>query len=128
MVSSIEVKRTDCETVLDCLAGKVSESLSDKQLNNLNGGPLMQSPLRGPLHEQDGGHDLHGYRPQDGRSILSDHVDALRVRSGEMSARADVTGANLIPDMVQQARRVDMDYFEPMGVYERVPCEALHQV
>ena len=66
-----------------------------KLLNSLNGRPLMKDHWQDPVHEEDGGHDLQGYRPQDGRKVLRHHLDELHVREGVSAAGDDVSGEAL---------------------------------
>ena len=44
------------------------------------------------IHEEDGGHDERGVRPQKGIEILREELDALTFRDGVAFARDDVSG------------------------------------
>ena len=77
-------------------------------------------------HEQDGGMDERGVRPQMGVTLLKQEMDGLSYKSGYETAWDDVTNAELQPGLVRAARKLEMDYFERLGVYERVPRS--HQV
>ena len=59
-------------------------------------------------HDDDGGNEKVGDRPQDGRKILENHVNALRVAEGEAIAWDDVTNAALNPELVAPARQEEM--------------------
>jgi hypothetical protein len=45
----------------------------------------------------------------------------LTFKNGIASARDDVTGTELVPDLVVTARREEMYYFKRLGVYRGVP-------
>ena len=72
-------------------------------------------------HEEDGGSDHLGSRPQNGIQVMKDELQALYVKHGVCIASDDVTQAELSPDLVKAARQIEMDYFEKMQVYDRVP-------
>ena len=72
------------------------------------------------VHDEDGGHDLHGSRPQDGRDILKQSLHTLGFTNGQATCRDDVSGAELNPVQVQAARKVEIDYFHKMNAYTRV--------
>ena len=74
-----------------------------------------------PVHELDGGDDKFGPRPQRGIEILREELDSLVFRDGIAVARDDVTGVELVPELVKQARSEEMAYFKKLGVYEVVP-------
>ena len=65
------------------------------------------------VHEYDGGHDVGGSRPQDGRAILREEMDKWE------EAWDDVTGAELEPQRVAQARQDEMEFFYKMNAYTR---------
>ena len=73
------------------------------------------------VHEEDGGDDKIGPRPQCGIDILKEELDALSFKDGVAYARDDVTGTVLLPDLVVQARLEEMTYFKKLGVYKVVP-------
>lgn len=97
------------------------------QLNGLDGKPLMQRQWEDAVREEDCGQDRLGHRHQDGRVILCEPLDALRIRDGEVSAWDDVTSAYLDPVLAQAARKIEMDYFESMFVFEKVPREVMYE-
>ena len=45
-------------------------------------------------------------------------MDWLTFKGGYEVAWDDVTNADFLPDLVRQAREVEMDYFPKLGVYE----------
>ena len=73
------------------------------------------------VHEEDGGDDHRGVRPQQGIEILREELDALTFRNGIACATDDVTGNTLVPGLVQKARDEEVGYFMKRGVYEVVP-------
>ena len=90
---------------------------------------LIDSGLKGkwpghwmdPVHEEDGGDDSFGLRPQRGIEILKGELDALSMRNGMMVAKDDVSGKDLDPGLVKAARDEEMAYFKKLGVYRSVP-------
>ena len=48
-------------------------------------------------------------------------MSGLSYRGGYEAAWDDVSNENLVPELVHQARAVEMEYFEKLGVYDRVP-------
>ena len=73
------------------------------------------------MHEDDGGNHDFGPIPQRGIELLKDELASLTFRNGIASARDDVTGTELVPDLVVTARREEMSYFKKLGVYKVVP-------
>ena len=53
-------------------------------------------------------------------------MSGLSYKNGYEMAWDDVSNDNLVPTLVNAARAVEMEYFERLGVYERVPRS--HQV
>ena len=74
-----------------------------------------------PVHEEDGGCDAHGVRPQVGIDILRSELDALTFKNGVAVAKDDVTGTELVPELVRTARDEEIAYFIKRGVYKVVP-------
>ena len=74
-----------------------------------------------PVHEEDGGNDKYGASPQRGIEVLRSELDALNFRGGIAHASDDVSGKELVPELVQVARSEEMAYFKKLGVYEVVP-------
>ena len=62
------------------------------------------------IHEQDGGFDEIGPRPQDGRQILVDEIMGVMQRDGVATAWDDVTNKNLDHEKVMEARRAEMEW------------------
>ena len=81
------------------------------------------------VHEEDG-HDIAdvigGCGGEEGCKLLRRQLNALYTANGIAVATDDVSNAELIPRLVEEARKVEMKYFEDMGVYDRVPRE--HQL
>ena len=73
------------------------------------------------VHEEDSGGDTHGIRPQEGIEIMKEELDALIFRDGIAVARDDVSGKELVPKLVQEARDEEISYFMKRGVCEVVP-------
>ena len=61
-----------------------------------------------PVHEEDGGCDCFGARPQNGIAILKEHLDAPTWKNGIAVAKDDVSGVDLVPDLVRAARAEEM--------------------
>ena len=59
-------------------------------------------------HEEDGGHDSIGVRPQMGVTLLKKEMNGLGFKGGYEAAWDDVTNAALLPDLVKEARKVEM--------------------
>ena len=74
-----------------------------------------------PVHEQDGGCDRFGALPQNGIQILKAELDALTWKDGIAVAKDDVSGVELVPELVKAARAEEMAYFKKLGVYKIVP-------
>ena len=72
-------------------------------------------------HEEDGGCDDRGIRPQLSIGFLKGELDALIFRNGIATATDDVSGKELVPILVQPARDEDIAYFIKRGVYKVVP-------
>ena len=60
-------------------------------------------------HEDDGGSDLRGCRPQNGTTLLKAEMDGLSFRGGYEAAWDDASNAELIPKLVREARELEMD-------------------
>ena len=75
------------------------------------------------IHEEPRGNDKLGARPQEGIDILKAHMGALVYRQGIPMAKDDVSGKELVPEMVAKAREEEMAYFRKLGVYKVVPRE-----
>ena len=73
------------------------------------------------VHEEDGGSDDRGIRPQHGIEVLKEELDALVFKNGVATARDDVSGKELVPKLVQNARDEEIAYFMKRGVYDVVP-------
>ena len=69
-------------------------------------------------HEEDGGDDSRGARPQIGVTLLKKEMDGLSFKGGYGVAWDDETNAELIPELIKNARQVEMGYFKKLGVYD----------
>ena len=63
------------------------------------------------VHEQDGGEDVRGVRPQVGTEILKREMHLLNCRNGIEYAQDDVSSQTLDPKLVKDARKEEMQYF-----------------
>ena len=72
------------------------------------------------VHEEDGGDDSLGVRPQSGVEVLKDCMFGLICKNSIWQAWDDVSNAVLNPDDVKAARALEMQYFEKLRVYDRV--------
>ena len=72
-------------------------------------------------HEEDGGDDHRGVRLQVGVTFLQKELDGLSFKGGYEVAWDDVRNAELLPDLVNKAREVEMGYFAKLGVYSMPP-------
>ena len=72
------------------------------------------------IHEEEGGDDQHGVRPQRGVEVLKEAMYALVCKNTMWTAWDDVTNVQLNVDDVKAARALEMQYFEKLGVYDRV--------
>ena len=72
------------------------------------------------IHEEDGGDDSLGVRPQNGVNILKECMFGLVCKNSIWQAWDDVSNAELNPDDVKAARALEMQYFEKLKVYDRV--------
>ena len=73
------------------------------------------------VHEEDGGSDDRGVRPQHGITILNEELDALTFKNGIAVAKDDVSGNDLVPALVRTARDEEIAYFAKREVYKIVP-------
>ena len=55
--------------------------------------------------------------------MLQHELNGMMIKEGAITARDDVTKKALDPDMVHEARRVEMEFFDKMQVYTRVSRE-----
>ena len=73
------------------------------------------------VHDEDGGMDMFGRRPQNGVANLKHELAKLAFANGSEWAQDDVSGVELDPELVKKAREVEMTFFRKMEVYTRVP-------
>ena len=83
------------------------------------------------VHEEDGGSDEIGMQlrgandvqcgRQEGREMLRNMVAKLSQKDGTITAWDDVSNENLVPQLVMDARQVELDFFKSMHVYDKVP-------
>ena len=80
-----------------------------------------------PSHWVEDYHELDGVAKKagdkKGEEMLREQLFKLGVRGGVCYARDDITGADLDPDLVKEARELEMKYFREMRVYDKVPRE-----
>ena len=72
------------------------------------------------LHEVGCGNDLYGVRPQCGVTLLQAEMNGLSYKSEYSIPWDDVSNANLVPEFVHAARALEIEYFNKLGVYEKV--------
>ena len=72
------------------------------------------------MHDGDGHGLRSGARDLEGEVLLKGELAALMIEGGIEYASDDVSGAHLQPELVHEARKVEMKFFEDMTVYERV--------
>ena len=78
-----------------------------------------------PVHEEDG-HSIDSLESVSGcggKCLLHNGMSALYAQNGIEYAVDDVSGALLDPAMVHAGRATEMDFFNGMKVYDRVPRE-----
>ena len=79
-----------------------------------------------PKHWSDALHDNDGHglattiTNTDGEEALMRELNVLMCQNGVAYAYDDVSNAALIPDLVNKARKLEMELFADMGVYTRV--------
>ena len=73
---------------------------------------------REDFHESDGA-DRVG-KGDEGVEMLRKELYKLMQNNGKYWAVDDVSGADLVPSLVQDARQLEMDYFRRMGVYRKI--------
>ena len=64
---------------------------------------------------------MFGTRPQRGIEILKGELESLTFRDGIAVAKDDVSGEELVPELVKIARAEEMTYFKKLRVYDVVP-------
>ena len=72
------------------------------------------------IHDFGGGDNDVGPSPQNGQDNLEKELTTLMVADGCAQTWDDVNGNELDAELVKQARVAEMEYFEKLGVYERV--------
>ena len=63
------------------------------------------------VHDEERGYDMFGRRTQDGRLTLKQKLSKLAFADRRQWAPDDVSGAELDPELVKQARKVEMTFF-----------------
>ena len=96
-----------------------------------SGGKLMNvangvGATKWPQHWRDDRHEPDGTSKQrkaadDGPSLLAKQLNTLYETEVGLKAWDDPNGCELDPMAVQEARRVELDYFKKQGVYRKVP-------
>ena len=82
-------------------------------------------PAHDPVHEADGGDDVHSLVAQQVIQALRAELDALTFKLGIAFARDGVNGKVLVPELVRKARAGKTESFKRIAVYKVVP--RLHQ-
>ena len=117
----------DEDQELHILREKIEKDMIDeprKAIMQINANkPAARWPdhWKDPVHGEDAGYDMFGRRTQDGRIILKQELSKLAFANGREWAQDDVSGVELDPELVKQAREVKMTFFRKMQVYTRVP-------
>ena len=60
-------------------------------------------------HDDDGGNNFRGNRPQVGVTLLKAEMEGMLFRGGYEAAWDDVSNAELVPKLVKEARELEMD-------------------
>ena len=68
----------------------------------------------------EGGDDKFGVHPQCGVTLLRAEMNGLSDRNGYEMAWEDAGNENLVLELVHEAWSVELEYFEKLGVYDRV--------
>ena len=102
------------------LVGGISSTVIERSSGNVPSGSWPGNWCD-YVHEQDGGDDKFGTRPQRGIEMLAKELESLTFRDGIAMAKDDVTGTVLVPELVRLARAEEMSYFKKLGVYDVVP-------
>ena len=85
-----------------------------------------------PSHWSDGMHDHDGHglgtsvSNSEGEEKLVKELNVLMCQHGVAYAYDDVSNAALEPELVRQARTLEMKFFSDMGVYTRVPRSTMN--
>ena len=72
-------------------------------------------------HREEDGCDERGTRPQQGIDILKEELVAPTFKHGIATATDDVSGEELVPNLVHSARNEEIAYATKRGVYKVVP-------
>ena len=72
------------------------------------------------MHDEDGGDNCYGVRPQQGVEALKEAMYGLGCDSSNWKAWDAVTNVELNVKDVRAARDLEMQYFERLRVYDRV--------
>jgi hypothetical protein len=72
------------------------------------------------VHDEDGGDEANGVRPQSGVDVLKEAMYGLVCRNSIWKAWDDVTNVELNSEDVKAARELEMKYFEKLRVYDKV--------
>ena len=72
------------------------------------------------VHEPDGRARNSDPNDSSGEDMLSEMISALVYTNGGYTAFDDVSSAGLDPQMVWDARKLEMKFFDDMGVYKRI--------
>ena len=116
---------------LHILREKIEEDMIDKTRKAIMQINVNKPSARWPdhwkdlLHDEDGGYDMFGRRTQDGRLTLKQELSKLAFADGREWAQDDVSGVELDPELVKQAREVEMTFFsKKAGLHPSAPSDA----
>ena len=111
---------TEEDQGLHILGEKIEKDMIDKtrkalmQIDASKPTTMWPSHWKDLVHDEDGGYDMFGRRTQDGRLTLKQKLSKLVFADGREWAQDDVSGVELDPELVKQAREVEMTFFRKM--------------
>ncbi len=79
------------------------------------------------VHEEEGGQDALGSRPQDGRRLMREGLDMLSRTGGCMTAWDEITGTELGIEGVRKARKMSIRLLKDSNVYTRFKRECMQK-
>ena len=118
--NEIHILRQQIEKDMFTKTKKQIMSMKEASKTNRRIGPWPRH-WRDLVHDDDGGMDMFGRRPQNGVNTLKNELAKLAFSHGNEWAQDDVSGVELDPELVKGARKVEMTFFKSMKVYTRVP-------
>jgi len=112
------------QKILDATNTRSSQEMTRRQLSSV----VQGSKEKDEVHEDEGGNDLIGPRPQDGREILRKEVNKWAEELVGGTAWDDVSGAQLEPGKVREARAEGMQFFRELNAYTKCPRSKIAEV